>query len=47
VREVLREAIDVGEPVSTAAVARRLGIHYSTAIRHVRAAREAGVLEAE
>lgn len=40
VHELLREAVEAGQPISTAAVARQLGIHYTTAIRHVHAIRD-------
>ncbi len=40
VHQLLREAVDAGQPISTAAIARQLGIHYTTAIRHVHAIRD-------
>lgn len=40
VRAVLREASESGVAVSTAEVARRVGIHYTTAHRHVAALRD-------
>ncbi|MFF5988126.1 hypothetical protein [Prauserella flavalba] len=39
VHALLREAIDTGTPISTAEIARRLGIHYATAHKHVTAIR--------
>lgn len=39
VRTLLRAATDAGQPISTAEIARRLGIHYTTAHRHVAAIR--------
>ncbi len=40
VHQLLREATETGQPISTAAIARQLGIHYTTAIRHVHAIRD-------
>lgn len=40
VRDLLREADERGERISVAEVARRIGIHYTTAHRHVTAARQ-------
>ena len=39
VRGLLREAVDSGVPMSTAEIARRLNVHYTTAHRHVAAVR--------
>lgn len=35
VAELLDAAIAAGEPITTAEIARRVGVHYSTALRHV------------
>jgi hypothetical protein len=37
VHQLLRAAIEAGEPINTAEIARRLGIHYTTALNHVHA----------
>lgn len=42
VRELLREAVETRVPMSTAEIARRLGIHYTTAHRHMAAVRAEG-----
>ncbi|MEC3977156.1 hypothetical protein [Amycolatopsis sp. H20-H5] len=41
VRQLLQGAAAAGEPLNTADIARRLGIHYTTAHRHVHAIRAA------
>lgn len=41
VHQLLREAIETGQPISTAEIARRVGIHYTTAHRYVSAIRAA------
>ncbi|WP_410648176.1 hypothetical protein [Amycolatopsis sp. cmx-4-54] len=38
--ELLLERDEDGQPLSTSEIARRLGVHYRTALRHVTAARE-------
>lgn len=40
VRALLADAAETGEPISTAEIARRLNIHYTTAHRHVAAIRD-------